>query len=68
MKFTRDSIAALSLPPGKDDMVVFDDSLPGFGVRLRGKSKRWMIQYRFGAKQRRESLGDCILSIYDGFS
>jgi integrase len=29
-----------------------------FGVRLRGATKRWVIQYRIGLQQRKESLGD----------
>ena len=33
-------------------------ALPGFGVRLRGRSKGWVVQYRIGTQQRRESLGD----------
>ena len=36
----------------------WDDEMPGFGVRLRLKSKRWVIQYRINGRQRRESLGD----------
>ena len=32
--------------------------MPGFGVRLRGDSKRWIVQYRVGPQQRREILGD----------
>ena len=32
--------------------------MPGFGVRLRGRSKRWVVQYRSERQQRRESLGD----------
>jgi integrase len=58
MKLTKDAIAKLTLPDGKTDHIVWDDSLPGFGVRLRGDSKRWVVQYRFGDQQRRESLGD----------
>jgi integrase len=58
MKFTMDSVAALQMPAGKSDHIEWDDSLPGFGVRLRGTSKRWTVQYRVGTKQRRESLGD----------
>ena len=58
MKFTRDSVAKLAMPEGKGDAIFFDESLPGFGVRLRGDSKRWMVQYRVGPQQRRESLGD----------
>jgi integrase len=33
-------------------------TLPGFGVRLRGGAKTWLLQYRIGRQQRRESLGD----------
>jgi integrase len=58
MKFTTDSIAALNLPIGKRDHFEWDDSLPSFGVRIRGESKRWVIQYRVGLQSRRESLGD----------
>jgi integrase len=58
MKLTKDAVAALTLPEGKADHFVWDDTLPGFGVRLRGRAKRWVVQYRVGAQQRRESLGD----------
>src|SRR4029077_1952017 len=46
------------LPPGKNDYFEWDDALPGFAVRLRGQAKTWVVQYRIGAQQRRESLGD----------
>jgi integrase len=59
MKLTVDTVAALAMPAGKADHIEWDDGLPGFGVRLRGGSKRWVIQYRAGLQQRRESLGDC---------
>jgi integrase len=58
MKLTKDVVIALTLPPGKVDHFEWDDGLPGFGVRLRGKAKTWVVQYRIGAQQRRESLGD----------
>ncbi len=58
MKLTRRSVAAAKLPTGKTDHVLWDSELPGFGVRLRGDSKRWLIQYRIRGKQGRESLGD----------
>jgi integrase len=58
MKFTTDAIAALRLPAGKHDHIEWDDALPGFGIRIRRESKRWVVQYRVGAQQRRESLGD----------
>jgi len=58
MKLTKDAVTALSLPPGKTDHFEWDEALPGFAVRLRGKTKTWVVQFRVGAQQRRESLGD----------
>ena len=58
MKLTTATVAGLALPPGKGDHIEWDDTLPGFGVRLRGRNKGWVVQYRFGRQQRRESLGD----------
>jgi Arm DNA-binding domain len=58
MKLTTAAVASLILPPGKNDHIEWDETLPGFGVRLRGRSKGWVVQYRFGHQQRRESLGD----------
>ena len=48
MKFTKDTVAALTMPPGKTDHIEWDTELPGFGVRLRGERKRWVVQYRIG--------------------
>jgi integrase len=58
MKLTADIVAALHMPAGKQDHIEWDDDMPGFGIRMRGKSKRWIVQYRVGSQQRRESLGD----------
>lgn len=58
MKLTKRTVAAAVLPAGKSDHVLWDPELPGFGVRLRGDSKRWIIQYRIRGRQGRESLGD----------
>src|ERR1019366_2317866 len=58
MKLTDDIVAGLELPPGKAEFFAWDDTLPGFGVRLRAGTKRWYVQYRVGRQQRRESLGD----------
>jgi integrase len=58
MKLTRAEVDKLTLPTGKSDHFVWDDAMPGFGVRLRGPNKSYVIQYRAGRRQRRESLGD----------
>ncbi|WP_046867480.1 tyrosine-type recombinase/integrase [Microvirga massiliensis] len=58
MRLTKQTLAKLSLPAGKSDHIVFDDDLPGFGVRLRAGGKRvWIVQYRVGSKQRRVTVG-----------
>jgi integrase len=58
VKLTNRNVAALIRPADKDDVVIWDDTLPGFGVRLRGDKKTYLVQYRVGTQQRRESLGD----------
>jgi integrase len=58
MKFTKQTAASLALPSGKSEQFFWDDTLPGFGVRMRASGAQWTIQYRVGTKQRRESLGD----------
>src|SRR5260221_9169874 len=59
MELTKDTVAALTLPEGKSDAIFFDDDMPGFGVRLRAGGKAvWIMQYRVGVQQRRETLGD----------
>src|SRR5262245_55858266 len=60
MKLTQKAVAALTLPTGKDDHFEWDDTLPGFGFRLRlaagGKINRtWTVQYRHGGASRRMS-------------
>ena len=58
MKLTRATVVRLRLPPRKDDVIYFDDTLPGFGIRLRTKGARtWVLQYRRGRQQRRLTLG-----------
>jgi integrase len=57
-RFTAGNVEKLTLPPGKTDHIEWDPELPGFGVRLRSGSSFYVVQYRIGTKQRRESLGD----------
>lgn len=35
MKFTARNVGALTLPDDKADHLVFDDAVPGFGLRIR---------------------------------
>src|SRR4051812_3739951 len=58
MRLTAATIRTIVLPAGKDDMVVWDSSLPAFGLRLRaGGAKTWIIQYAIAGRTRRMVLG-----------
>ena len=58
MRLTKATLAKLTLPAGKAETIVFDDDMPGFGLRIRAGGKRtWIAQYRLGTKQRRFTLG-----------
>src|SRR5690349_10431301 len=58
MKLTKATVNRLQIPEGKIEAIVFDDGLPGFGLRIRAGGKRtWIAQYRLGSKQRRVTIG-----------
>jgi integrase len=58
MRFTKQSVPHLKLTSGKSERIIFDETLPGFGLRIRAGGKRtWVAQYRIGNKQRRVTLG-----------
>lgn len=47
-----------SLEPGEPDYFVWDDLLPGFGLRVWPSGKKvYLVQYRVGRKQRRVKVG-----------
>jgi integrase len=56
MKLDKDNV--LTLTSDKPDAIFFDDSMPGFGVRVRGEVRTFVAQYRVDGRQRRVSLGD----------
>jgi integrase len=54
MRLTDKTIAGLTIPKGKSELLVFDADLPGFGLRLRaGGSRKWVFQYRHNCRQHR---------------
>jgi integrase len=61
MKFTLANVARTHLPPGKTEHIVFDEVMPGFGLRIRGNGKNehrtYIAQYKIGSKHRRMTLG-----------
>jgi integrase len=58
MKLTVARTEGLKLPAGKTDHIVFDDDIPGFGLRLRTGGGRWIFQYMIGQRQRRMTFGN----------
>jgi integrase len=58
MKLTATTLSAAQLAAGKREQILFDDVIPGFGLRIReGGSRTFVFQYTLGTKQRRMSLG-----------
>jgi integrase len=58
MKLDDKTAKALRLPEGRSELIVFDNKLTGFGVRLRaGGARSWIVQYRLGRQQRRKTIG-----------
>jgi integrase len=58
VKLTDTTARTASLPEGRNDVILFDDRLKGFGLRLQGASRRYVIQYRDAlGKDRRFNIG-----------
>jgi Arm domain-containing DNA-binding protein len=61
MKLTKQNIATIKPPSDKTDktgIFIWDDDIPGFGLRIHAAgSRQWCFQYRLGGKQRRISFG-----------
>jgi integrase len=54
MTLTDATVAAIAVPEGKSEIIVFDSQLAGFGVRIRrGGSRRFIFQYKLGGTHRR---------------
>jgi integrase len=58
MNLTAQRIATLKLDSGVTDRIIFDDIVPGFGLRLRHSgASAWVFQYKLGRKTRRLTIG-----------
>lgn len=58
LALTDRTVAAAACPPGRKDVLLFDDALAGFGLRVtKGGTRTFIFQYRVGAKVRRTVLG-----------
>jgi hypothetical protein len=62
MNLNAKTTGALQLPAGKSDIIVWDDTMIGFGYRLRAGAggtvlRSWVVQYRRAGASRRMTLG-----------
>src|SRR5262249_39678300 len=58
MRLTTAAIEGLKLDTGVADKIIFDDDVPGFGIRVRASGARtWIYQYKIGGRTRRLVLG-----------
>jgi hypothetical protein len=49
MKLEQKSVNTLDLPKGKTETIIFDDDVPGFGLRIRrGGARTWVFQFKLG--------------------
>ena len=59
VKLSDTVVAALTCPSGRKDVMFFDATLKGFGLRItRGGARVFLYQYRIGPKVRRHKLGE----------
>jgi Arm DNA-binding domain len=58
MRLTAAEVRTLQCAPGKSEQVIFDETLPGFGLRLRATgAQTWLVQYAVHGRTRRIFLG-----------
>src|SRR3954454_24862427 len=58
VKFTDRSLKAIKPPPRPKQLDYFDDSLPGFGLRVSYNGRKsWIVLYRWNGVKGRLTLG-----------
>jgi len=61
VKLVEGTISQLKVPAGKRDIIIFDDALPGFGVRKFASGKAsYLVKYAVGGQQRKITLGKVV--------
>jgi hypothetical protein len=57
-KLSEAFIAGYEVPAGERDVLIFDDALPGFGIRKYASGRTaYFVKYKIGAQQRKITLG-----------
>jgi integrase len=60
-KLTAKTIDAQKLASGKKELIVYDEDIPGFGLRIReGGSRTLVLSYKIGRRSRRLNLGPAV--------
>ena len=60
-KFVEGYAGRLEVPPGMRDVQVFDDALPGFGIRKFASGRAsYFVKFNVGQQQRRLTLGTVV--------
>ena len=60
-KFVEGFADKIVVPAGRRDALVFDEVLPGFGVRKFPSGRAvYVVKYNVGGKQRRQALGEVV--------
>jgi integrase len=58
MKLTSQIAEEIACPPGKSELIVFDEATPGFGFRVRASGvRRWIVQYETHGQTKRITIG-----------
>src|SRR5262245_37902688 len=61
MEFKEGFVDKIVVPAGAKDVLVFDDELPGFGVRkFATGGASYFVKYSVGTQQRRKTLGKVV--------
>ena len=61
VSLTKAAVKRLTLPAGKSDAVFWDRDLAGFGLRLKGDKRSWVVQFRKDGVSRRQTIGSTAL-------
>jgi Arm DNA-binding domain/Phage integrase, N-terminal SAM-like domain len=60
-KLTAKTIDDQKLAPGKKEAIIYDEDIPGFGLRIReGGSRTLVLSYKIGQRSRRLNLGPAV--------
>jgi integrase len=60
-KLLENSVSRIKVPEGKRDILIFDDTLPGFGIRKFASGKAsFFVKYQVASQQRKITLGPVV--------